>query len=297
MKYFVRCISIILGVVLLVQCKRESNVDIPDDNFLIALINAGIDSDGDGQIGFKEAEAVTYLDVSGTYETPGEIENINGIEAFINLETLICSYNQITFADISSNKALVSFSCGSNLLTELDISANTALISLHCWSNQLIALDVSGNIALELLDCDANELTGLELSDNTVLTNLYCGRNQISSLDLSGNTALEFLYCASNQLTSLDLSDNVALTSLLCDRNQISILNVSSNVAINTLLCFSNQLSTLDVSVCSSLKNLDIHDMPSLYKVCVWELPFPPEEVVLDTTGSPNVYFTTDCNK
>jgi hypothetical protein len=41
-----------------------------------------------------------------------------------------------------------------------------------------------------------------------------------------------------------------------------------------------------------------INDMPSLYEVCVWELPFPTEEIYdLDTTGSPNVYFTTECSK
>jgi len=37
--------------------------------------------------------------------------------------------------------------------------------------------------------------------------------------------------------------------------------------------------------------------MPSLYKVCVWEMPFPPAGVEVDTSGSPNVYFTTDCSK
>jgi hypothetical protein len=35
--------------------------------------------------------------------------------------------------------------------------------------------------------------------------------------------------------------------------------------------------------------------MPSLYKVCVWTMPFPPAGVAVDTTGSPNVYFTMNC--
>ncbi len=37
--------------------------------------------------------------------------------------------------------------------------------------------------------------------------------------------------------------------------------------------------------------------MPTLYEVCIWEIPFPPEDIVVqvDTTGSPNVCFTTDC--
>jgi hypothetical protein len=37
--------------------------------------------------------------------------------------------------------------------------------------------------------------------------------------------------------------------------------------------------------------------IPTLYKVCVWEMPFPPTEVAINMEGSPNVYFTTDCSK
>ncbi len=37
--------------------------------------------------------------------------------------------------------------------------------------------------------------------------------------------------------------------------------------------------------------------MPSLGQVCVWDIPFPPAGVDVDTTDSPNVYFTTDCSK
>jgi len=41
---------------------------------------------------------------------------------------------------------------------------------------------------------------------------------------------------------------------------------------------------------------LTLASIPSLYKVCVWTLPFPPAGVAVDTTGSPNVYFTINCN-
>jgi hypothetical protein len=42
---------------------------------------------------------------------------------------------------------------------------------------------------------------------------------------------------------------------------------------------------------------LTLVSMPSLYKVCVWKMPFPPTGVTVDTNGSPNVYFTMDCSK
>jgi hypothetical protein len=37
--------------------------------------------------------------------------------------------------------------------------------------------------------------------------------------------------------------------------------------------------------------------MLTIQKVCVWTLPFPPDGLYISSDGSPNVYFTTDCNK
>jgi hypothetical protein len=61
--------------------------------------------------------------------------------------------------------------------------------------------------------------------------------------------------------------------------------------------CAGNQLTSLDISNNTVLEELYLGNMPSLGKVCVWTLPFPPEGVALDTEGSPSVYFTTDCSK
>jgi hypothetical protein len=38
-----------------------------------------------------------------------------------------------------------------------------------------------------------------------------------------------------------------------------------------------------------------LSEMPTLHEVCVRTLPFPPEYCRVDTSGSPNVYFTTEC--
>ena len=84
-------------------------------------------------------------------------------------------------------------------------------------------------------------------------------------------------------------------------------MNVSNNTALELLCCDNNQLTTLDVSNNTALGTgpidfitfygLYISEMPTLYQVCVWEMPFPPTGVEFDTTGSPNVYSTTDCSK
>ena len=64
------------------------------------------------------------------------------------------------------------------------------------------------------------------------------------------------------------------------------------------------KLSSLDISKSTDLlrsggyaNGLYLNDMPSLYEICVWIMPFPPVDApgIVDTEGSPNVFFTTDC--
>lgn len=269
-KVFVATISLVL---LFTQCEKEPNpydpVDFPDQALLNALIEEGIDSNGDGKISYKEASQVLSLDIhnKGITET-------TGIEAFVNLETLLCGCDPLTSLDVSKNTALTYLSCHMTELISLDISNNTELIDLKCFSNQLTSLDVSTNSKLERLMLWENQLTSLDVSNNIALNRLWCGGNQLSSLDVSNNIALSRLWCSDNQLSSLDVSNNTALTNLGCSNNQLSNLDVSNN---------------------TELTSLWISDMPTLFEVCVWE-EFYQDSLEIGITDSPNVYFTTDCN-
>jgi hypothetical protein len=280
-------LAFMLTVILISQCQKDEPipiVTIPDNNFLSALIELGIDTDGDGQISNAEAEALSFLDVSGTYEASGEIQDLTGIKAFINLDSLDCGYNQLTSLDISNNTALEWLICWSNQLTSLDISQNTALRALHCGSNPLNTLDVSNNTALEWLICWRNQLTSLDVSNNAALQNLNCYDNQLTSLDISNNTALTKLRCVNNQLTTLDVTSNINLIYIWCGGNQLTTLDISNN-------------TSLGIGAGYYSCYLKIENMPSLEQVCVWTLPFPPEDLWICAEGSPNVYFTTECSE
>jgi Leucine-rich repeat (LRR) protein len=74
---------------------------------------------------------------------------MTGIEAFINLERLLCWKNQLTSLDVSQNTALTDLYCAFNQLTSLNVSKNTALTVLHCFSNPLTSLDISNNSSLK----------------------------------------------------------------------------------------------------------------------------------------------------
>ena len=124
-------------------------------------------NDGDSLISHDEAGLVTYLGIEGSWEEGkrGEIKNMKGIEAFINLNTLRCSYNLITSLNLSGNTSLTFLPCNKNQLTSLDVSNNTSLEKLKCRMNQLSSLEVSGCISLTELDFERNQLVTLDISN------------------------------------------------------------------------------------------------------------------------------------
>ena len=286
-------------------------VYIPDANFKAALIAQGVDTNEDNEIEYDEAAAVTHLDVSSY-----SIADMTGIEFFMNLIVLNCYSNDLTSIDIENLTVLQEFRCFDNQLSSLDVSANTDLIKLFCYDNPIMALDVSSNTQLTHLYCMNNQLTSLDVSTNTALQYLYCYDNSIptidisantdlihffcynnllTSLDISGNPDLENLRCHGNQLTELNVTGNPALTDLMCSANLITELDLTNNPELQYLLCGNNQLTSLNLSNNTNLISISMGGMPELVDICVWELPFPPEGVILDTTGSPNILFSTDC--
>ncbi|HIY15663.1 MAG TPA: leucine-rich repeat domain-containing protein [Candidatus Alistipes cottocaccae] len=213
-----------------------------DPGFAQKLQELGIIADAEHitPADMEKIAAMTELDISGTYENPGAMTSLQGIEYFEALSKLICYYNSLTSLDVRANTALTELYCANNELTTLDVSANTALTLLICGGNQLTSLDVSANTALTYLYCGDNQLTTLDESANTALTYLSCGSNQLTSLDVRANTALTWLDCASNSLTTLDVSANTALTDLHCGSNQLTSLDVSANTALTWLSCKDN---------------------------------------------------------
>jgi predicted GH43/DUF377 family glycosyl hydrolase len=111
-------------------------VNIPDTAFLYAILDEGVDTNGDSLISYGEAGLVTTLDVSER-----GISDMTGIEAFVNLDTLYCHGNELTVLDLSNNPALTYLACDGNPLTSLDVSG----------CNALTRLDVSDNTDLEEL--------------------------------------------------------------------------------------------------------------------------------------------------
>ena len=71
------------------------------------------------------------------------ISDLTGIEYFINLTDLSCSYNQLTNLDVTQNYILENLYCENNNLTFIDLSSQTSFINLYLNGNNLSLLDLS----------------------------------------------------------------------------------------------------------------------------------------------------------
>ncbi|MDC8003966.1 T9SS type A sorting domain-containing protein [Aureisphaera galaxeae] len=200
-------------------------VTIPDSNFKNALLGHDpvIDTNSDGEIQVSEAEAVTHLQVFSK-----NINSLVGIESFVNLVILNCSFNNLTELDITALNQLEDFRCDANELTSLDVSQNDSLTSLNCESNMLSVVNVTHNENLESLFCGFNPITSLDISQNPNLFGLWCSNTGITELDTSQNPNLLGAYIQENQLISLDFRQNPIINLVWCYNNNLEFLDVRS---------------------------------------------------------------------
>ena len=160
------------------------NVNIPDANFKAYLVgNTAINTNGDTEIQVSEATVF-----NGTISCINlNISDLTGIEYFILIDELDCSYNLISVLDVSNCDNLVELYCTDNQITSLDVSDCLSLKKLYCYNNPIEDLIV--NPGLELLYCVNTELVDLDLSNDTSLVEAHLNHNaNLQTIDVrSGN--------------------------------------------------------------------------------------------------------------
>lgn len=244
-------------------CTLPEVVNIPDNNFLQALIKEDIDKNEDGQIDENEAKVVTRLSVSNEF-----ITDLTGVEKFTEITDLTCHGNLLASLDITKNTKLTVLAAWDNAilnidltknelltdlylhnngLTSIDLSKNVLLTDVLLGNNSLSAIDVSNNLEIETLSVHQNSLTELDVINNIKLTSLTCGNNDLTNLNVANNTLLEDLECSENQISNLDVSNNIRLKELNCTGNSITTLNLEANKFLIRLYCINNSLTELNL--------------------------------------------------
>ena len=177
--------------------------NFPDENFRNELLLPDFDKDQDGWFTTEELLGITEMNVGWR-----NIADLTGIEYFTALKELAVGRNNLTFLDLSSNKALERLNCSSNRLTDLVLYENAALKYLDCQYNQLRELYVACCPALAELNCNNNQLTslGLNIGDQTTnITNLDCSNNNLKRIEgmmLNPSYSQYTIICHNNPITS-----------------------------------------------------------------------------------------------
>ncbi|MDE6137775.1 MAG: hypothetical protein K2F97_09910 [Muribaculaceae bacterium] len=69
----------------------------------------------------SDVKHITKIDLSGTYDQRGSIKSLCGIEYFISLTYLDCSFNGLSSLDVSKNTLLTYLNCDANELSSLGL--------------------------------------------------------------------------------------------------------------------------------------------------------------------------------
>ncbi|CAL2108265.1 conserved exported hypothetical protein [Tenacibaculum sp. 190524A02b] len=194
-------------------------VNIPDASFKSALINHHdtIDTNGDGEIQVSEAENFTGNLGAGE----GDIEDLTGLEAFINITSLSITKNKIT---------------------NLDLSKNTKLKTVHAYDNLLETVNFSNNTALIRINLNNNKITNIDLSNNTLLEEVFLSKNLLTVITVIPSNVKQ-LFLNENKITSFDASQLSSLTHLSLENNTLSnSINVANgnNTNLHTLFLKNN---------------------------------------------------------
>lgn len=181
------CVKYLFFISLLPFAAKGQTLIFPDPNFENALVHFNVvdttgnglgdsvcDTNGDGFIQLSEAEAVTGLIISYY-----EIQSLEGIEYFSNLETLKSRGNFLSTLDLSHNPMLSWLHVETNPLTEIDLSQNFLMERLWIYQLPLSQLDVAHMPLLESLRVYANDLKSLNIQNgnNLLLTDFQAYNN------------------------------------------------------------------------------------------------------------------------
>ncbi|MBL7472909.1 leucine-rich repeat domain-containing protein [Robertkochia sediminum] len=230
----------------------EAYINIPDAHFETMLIEQGFDSDGvvNQKILKEDAEKVIQLDINFSGAI-GEIEDLAGIEGFVNLKFLSAASQNLTAIDLSQNVLLDTLSLSGNSIAAIDLSNNTNLIYLDLQANEFTSAgDIYGlseMTGLKDLDLSWNYLEEFSIHNKT-LEVLHISHNDLVSLNTTGAINLQHVFIPSNKLQVVDFTTNILLETLLISGNLLQTIDLEQNANLTHLYISSNLLNRLDVS-------------------------------------------------
>lgn len=244
------------------NCNYPEVILIPDPNFEQALLNDGVDTNGiSGDILKSDAEALTILDIRD-----GNINSLEGISGFINIQTLNISNNNITSLDLSNNPALQHFYASDNQINSLTFAEtslmqtnNGTIATIEVDNNPLSNLDVTGFSNLNTLNISGTNITTINVTNNANLNVLKANNVVTPLINVTQNPNLVELSLENNTaLSTLNLTNNSLLQDLNVNNCDLSNLNIANNLSLVYLRASDNAITNLNLDAHNNLAFVDL---------------------------------------
>ncbi|MDR1273090.1 MAG: hypothetical protein LBK12_00935 [Odoribacteraceae bacterium] len=167
------------------QYRGAGNVQLAEGEYTLGSLAAAAVT---GKLDLrKNAGSITALGNAGVASAETKITNLEGIQYFVNIDTLLLVSNELATVDLSALARLRQLDINANFITALDLSANGELRYLRFGASAratglLTAIDLSANVLLEHLDLNGHDLDSIDLSANV----------NLKEVDLSGNPGAPF---------------------------------------------------------------------------------------------------------
>ena len=238
---------------------------------------AAQDTDGDGLLDLIDVPGFDPNQTGRGYYNSLGIQDLDGANLLVNLESLSLSNNEITSiesGDFYGLTNLVSLFLSNNPITSIengDFHGLTSLAWLSLHSGQITSIesgDFDGLTNLQRLDLGGNDITSIERGDFDELTSLHTlwlSRNQIASIangDFVGLASLQVLTLDGNELASIEIGDFEGLASLVALSlygNEIASIDggaFSGLANLRGLYLHSNQIASFESGVFNGLNSL-----------------------------------------
>lgn len=177
--------------------------NFPDEVFRQYVLDNFDTNISDGILDKEEIEAANSISVLSM-----NIDSLEGLKYFTELEYLHCGDNNLQELDVSQNTKLNTLYCFFNNINELDVSNNPELVELSCGSCNMEKLDLGHNSNMFSLICYSNDIHNLDISGCSLLINAFFnGEVEYNNFDRRYSFSNERLYVDNN--TCVIVYDNV----------------------------------------------------------------------------------------
>jgi len=159
-------------------------------------------------VSINELNNINKKDIIKLNITETNLNVLPDLSSYINLQCLICSYNELTeLPDLSKCINLELLYCENNKLIKLpDLSKCVKLKLLYCSNNKLTTLsNLSKCINLQILSCYNNKLVEINSLENlNNLEHLFLNNNLLIKIPIFKYKNIKYLFLNNNKINDID---------------------------------------------------------------------------------------------